>query len=181
MTCRIDGCDKQRLPGKTLCSMHAARKQRNGDPLALRRPSPEVRFWRLVEKSEGCWSWTGPCTPNGYGKFRLAGHSRMAHRFAYELLVGPVADELEIDHLCRVRNCVNPAHLEAVTRAENVRRSAIGRWQREKTHCPAGHPYDEANTYHPPSQPNERMCRACRREASSRYELTRRPRKVGAK
>lgn len=64
----------------------------------------------------------------------------------YEHVKGPVPDGLELDHLCRVHNCVNPAHLEAVTHAENVRRGEAGLHNPEKTHCPNGHAYTEENT-----------------------------------
>lgn len=88
----------------------------------------------------------------------------LAHRFAYEDIVGPILEGLTIDHLCRVRHCVNPAHLEPVTHLENVRRGNGGLNQLAKTHCPKGHPYDEENTYRLPSRPSGRYCRACRRE-----------------
>ena len=78
----------------------------------------EDRFWSKVEKSAGCWLWTaGLC--HGYGQFSFLGLDVRAHRFAYELLVGPIPAGLEIDHLCRDRACVNPDHLEPVTHREN--------------------------------------------------------------
>lgn len=96
-------------------------------------------FWGHVEKStdsDGCWIWTGSNSkpfPNAavYGKYT---HRGVAHRVAYELLVGPIPEGLELDHLCRVTLCVNPAHLEPVTRAENQRRRSAAR-----THCKHGH------------------------------------------
>lgn len=100
-------------------------------PGPLARP-PLERFWPKVRKEpspSGCWIWTGAIRRgDGYGEFHARqGMSRLAHRVAYEPLVGPVPDGLQIDHLCRVRRCVNRAHLEPVTHAENVRRgSAVG-------------------------------------------------------
>jgi hypothetical protein len=97
-----------------------------------------------------------------------------AHRFAYELLVGPIPEGLELDHLCRNHACVNPAHLEPVIHVENIRRGdtdAQGRCNRDKTHCPAGHPLDEANTYHNPH--GWRACRTCNRESTARYRAER--------
>lgn len=107
--------------------------------------------------------WTGGKTRGGYGMFGAdASHhvtkKEMAHRWAYESEVGPIPPDFDIDHLCRVRACVNPEHLEPVTRAENIRRAAAC-----KTHCPAGHEYTEENTYSNPGT-NHRKCRACAAE-----------------
>lgn len=73
---------------------------------------------------DGCWIWHGGTTrrENGYGRFKLNGKKYTAHRFLYELLVGPIPPGHELDHLCRVTRCVRPSHLEPVTHAENVRR-----------------------------------------------------------
>lgn len=81
-----------------------------------------------------------------------------AHRVAYEEIMGPVPEGLELDHLCRTRSCVNPSHLEPVTHRENMNRGDVA--TRRKTHCPKGHPYDEENTgiYN-----GYRNCRACAR------------------
>lgn len=116
---------------------------------------------RIVERIEvsptGCWEWTGPTNGDGYAQYKLA----YVHRTVYELLVGPIAAGLEIDHLCHVRRCCNPSHLEAVTHAENVARSDVGAPNARKTHCPKGHAYDEANTY--VSSAGSRRCRTCDR------------------
>lgn len=94
----------------------------------------------------GCWEWTGSIS-GGYGRFR-PGASRptaSAHRWAYEQFVGPVPAGLDLDHLCRNPRCVNPMHLEPVTRRENLRRSPFSPGHR--THCPQGHPYEGGNVY----------------------------------
>lgn len=130
------------------------------------RERPEDRFWSRVEKTDGCWIWTGGCI-KGYGAFWYEGRNVRAHRYAYELLVGPIPEGLTLDHLCRNKPCVNPAHLEPVTVGENVLRSeGITALHARKTACPQGHPYDEANTLVKPS--GARACRACAREAARR-------------
>lgn len=123
--------------------------------------TPEERFWSKVEKTDGCWLWTGALNGGGYGRFNV-GRRLYAHRAAYLMFVGPIPDGLQIDHLCRVRHCVNPDHLEPVTHAENVRRGEVGTRERMRTHCPHGHEYTEANTYvHP--RDGSRKCMACAR------------------
>lgn len=130
------------------------------------------RFFRRVEVTEGCWLWRGDLTSNGYGRFyqdELS--SGVAHRWLYKRIVGAVPDELHLDHLCRVRNCVNVDHLEPVTTQENTRRSESGRNMREKTHCPFGHPYDAENTRHYTQRNGaaHRSCRTCERSRATEY------------
>lgn len=116
-----------------------------------------------------CWEWTGSTTKAGYGMVWRDGKQRYAHRVLYELLVGPIPEGLEIDHLCRTRNCVNPGHLEPVTGSTNVLRglkstappTGITGWNAAKTHCLKGHEFTEANTRIDPR--GHRVCRACHR------------------
>ena len=112
-------------------------------------------------------NWMNGKYTNGYGKFFLAGAARRAHRVAYEHYIGPIPDGLGIDHLCRVRGCVNPAHLEPVTHAENVRRGDSGKHNRVKTHCPKGHPYKGDNLYR--ESDSHRRCLVCKRATNLAY------------
>jgi hypothetical protein len=139
------------------------------------RPEAE-RFWEKVRKTETCWLWTGTSV-NGYGYFHL-GRERSknvsAHRWAYANANGPIPEGLEIDHLCRVRACVRPDHLEAVTRTVNIRRapSANGK----KTHCKRGHEFTPENTYLNTSGGRERrVCRECIRTHQRQWDRTNRP------
>lgn len=136
------------------------------------RVSTADRFLAKVVKGDGCWGWSGGHNGKGYGAFHLTDRLVLAHRYAYEHFVGQIPDGLQIDHLCRNRGCVNPDHLEAVTHQENMRRGIKGSLT---THCPKGHPYDEANTYRGPS--GRRTCRACRSAASNASHRAQRARK----
>lgn len=118
-------------------------------------------FWAKVQvAADGCWLWTAALNSRGYPCFGIRGRSQLAHRVAYWTLVAPIPAGMEMDHLCRVPRCVNPAHLEPVTREENLRRAMEVNLP---THCPQGHPYDESNTYvkHRWDGRINRTCRTC--------------------
>ena len=122
------------------------------------------RFWPKVEKTDGCWLWKAYISTSGYGQFTISRRHYPAHRVSYELLVGRIPEGLEVDHLCRVRHCVNPDHLEPVTRLENIRR---GICKRNLTHCLRGHEFTESNTY---IQKNGcRRCRTCKKQMQHLY------------
>lgn len=121
---------------------------------------------KIEEDANGCWLWTGCDTGNGYGTIRTGGGGQtVAHRVVWQLCRGVVASHLQIDHLCKVRRCVNPEHLEPVTaRENNVRANNLTvRWG-SRTHCERGHEFTPGNTY--VRQGRWRSCREC--------ELTRR-------
>ncbi len=129
------------------------------------RPMIE-RFWDRImpEPNSGCWLWSAGCNNLGYGHLPVGegtGRVVYAHRFSYELHKGPIPKGFDIDHLCRVPLCVNPDHLEAVSHRENVRRGTAGRNNRQKTHCPKGHPYAGENLA-PDHRGNGRQWRRCR-------------------
>lgn len=121
------------------------------------------------EPNSGCWLWTSEVGAGGYGRVWFERRAAMAHRVVYELTVGPIPVRLTLDHLCRVRNCVNPSHLEPVAFEENVLRgdSFSARYAR-RTHCPKGHALSGSNVYR--RSDHGRACHECDRvRGRSRY------------
>lgn len=142
---------------------------------------PDPRFASRVEiDHSGCWHYTGALSTWGYGRYRTNGRWCMAHRYAYELAIGPIPDGYQVDHLCHSRRttycakgvqclhrrCINPFHLEPVTSAENSHREIAVR-----THCKNGHPYVEENIAH---TAKSRFCLICQRESVRRRDEQRR-------
>lgn len=138
-------------------------------------PNELARFEAKVERvaESGCWIWLASLNALGYARFRMDGRNgsqEHAHRPAYEHWRGRIAEGLELDHLCRVRCCVNPWHLEPVTGHENLLRSPFTQASinRAKTHCPSGHAYaDTAVSY--ASMPGARVCAECARARALKY------------
>lgn len=116
-----------------------------------------------------CWEWTGGLSAYGYARISIARKRVPAHRVVYELLIGPIPDGYVIDHLCRVRHCLNPLHLEPVPNVVNVLRgmgpNAINA---RKTECAWGHPFTESNTKI--RKNGHRQCRRCHNEGWKRAQ-----------
>lgn len=139
---------------------------------------PIERFERkYVIAPSGHWIWTAHTLPNGYGQM----DKKYAHRLSHEFYIGPIPEGMVIDHLCRVRNCVNPDHLQAVTQKVNMERGSASlaiarsnsRRGAERTHCPQGHEYSESNT-RIELKPNgnvTRRCRTCDRLKAAKSRL----------
>jgi hypothetical protein len=179
--CGMPGCARP-CKCRGLCDPHYKRARRAGIAPATHRATvpAEERFFAQVDKTpSGCWAWTGYLIPGGYGYFTLDGRKMTAHRAAHVMFIGPIPDGQEVDHVCHTadlacpggvtcphRRCVNPAHLEVVTRRENMLRSrGFVAVNAVKTQCPQGHPYDEVNTYLRPDRAG-RGCRICRAEST---------------
>lgn len=165
---------RPRMTNSTPTRPNYARKWWPRGPLA-------DRFWQKVDKGGavpeyrpdlgGCWVWLAHKNNNGYGYIWTKGERVEAHRVSYELHKGPIPEGLEIDHLCRVRHCVNPEHLEAVTERENKLRSGgMASRNAAKTHCPQGHPYSAWNTK---DDAGSRRCRTCKNARQRAYVAAR--------
>lgn len=126
-SCAHPGCAKpKRLRGRW-CQMHAARVSKHGSPDVTSRLVGVPVLERLMLRVRGgdvttCWLWQGALSSSGYGVLKVDGQARGVHRIAYEEFVTPIPTGLDLDHLCRQRLCVNPWHLQPVTKAENNRR-----------------------------------------------------------
>lgn len=175
--CLVQGCSSGvRYPGVGLCNPHYQRWHRTGRAEPAPPPSLRELFEAKVDRNGPtpkhrpdlgpCWLWTGLLGDSGYGVFR-----RMrAHRWVYEQENGPVPPGLELDHFaCDRRDCVRPTHVRPVTHLENMRRGAHAL----KTHCPQGHPYDEANTF---LYAGRRNCKTCKAQRQRDYRAKMRAR-----
>lgn len=146
--CSIDACELPiRNKKRQLCNMHYLRWRRHGD-VHWGEEKYLTRFDAKVDKTGDCWLWTGTRIDAGYGVVHRNGKRLYAHRVAYEDAIGPIPVGLVIDHLCRVKRCVRPEHLEPVTQAENVRRG-IGPTavNSGKTYCIRNHALFGSNLY----------------------------------
>lgn len=122
---------------------------------------------KFTIEDNGCWLWNAHTNNDGYGRFNIKGKIKFAHRVSYIFVNGNIKKNMELDHLCKTRNCVNPNHLEEVTHKENVRRGdgnpGFALYNSSKTRCPQGHEYNLKNTRYEFSKTSRsRLCRKCR-------------------
>ena len=145
----------------------------------------EERFWQKTHKPllpNTCWLWKGHLDKDGYGTFYTGSRTNKtrrgirAHRFVYALLVGPIPENMTIDHICRCRNCVNPKHLRLLSATDNLMAGmGIQAQNKRKTHCKRGHPF-EGHTLQIVHRGNriERHCRECKRLWMAEYRARKR-------
>lgn len=142
------------------------------------RKDPEELFWRHVDKTGdgGHWLWTGALHPAGYGIWRQYSPAvtQTAHRWSWGFTRGPIPSGLVIDHICQIRACVNPDHLQVVTQRHNM--ELIGIRKREQTTCKRGHLWTDDNTYVSPK--GTRICKTCQKLVPSHYTRNRLPQPI---
>lgn len=161
-TCETPNCDRRARPCG-LCDLHKARFQKHGSTA-----EPHIRkiAFTHVEYTADCWNWKRSKDNHGYGRIGVHNKVLLAHRVVYELLVGPIPDGLELDHLCRNPSCVNPDHLEPVMHVENVRRGDAAQLG---DRCKYGHDLNNPdNVYTHTRGRRGRKCKTCALENSRR-------------
>lgn len=175
--CTIDGCQKPGRYDGAMCWAHYYRVRRYGrtDPGPRARAPLHERFWRFVVRDDAdkCWLWSGATDGHGYGQIgagtRADGHMA-AHRLSYEMHRGSIGPGLDIDHLCRNPLCVNPEHLETVTRGENTRRGRLFEVLKARAaarrECRNGHPRTPENIVR--YKDGKPRCLACIKAAQRR-------------
>lgn len=169
-TCSQSGCER-RTHARGLCGTHYAYGRRTGAFTVAPAVSDWDRFWSQVDAEGDCWLWSGNISPDGYGYLSINGHNKGAHVYAWSLLVGEIPPGYHLDHLCRNTVCVNPDHLEPVTRKVNILRG-VGPTAKNarKTHCKNNHEFTPENTgiYKHSGGGTYRGCRTCNRERAAK-------------
>lgn len=155
--------------------------EHNAAALFARLHTLDPRFAASIEvDSSGCWRWLLGKDRDGYGRVKRGGRNRRPHRYILELFGHHIPEGYEVDHLCKVRDCSYPPHLEAVPPIVNLRRSdAPPVVNARATHCHRGHPLSGDNLYIAPNDPGRRGCKACRDNTSRQVYLQRTACRVG--
>lgn len=171
--CALEWCSRRTNVADDLCSKHRHYLKTRGH-LPSQPLSERDRIFSRIDKGDGsgCWLWVGAADRNGsgYGCTRYQGRNQGAHRAVYQILRGPIPDGLQIDHLCGVKLCVNPDHLEPVTQLVNTQRAVL---VATETHCASGHLWADDNERFRLSD-GVRECRTCAREKTRRYRARKR-------
>lgn len=166
MTRRCLGCGTERYWAPSRLPCDPAQYWCMPCRIGSRQPEQD-RFWEKVLKTGGCWLWLAGVDGGGYAEFWSQGRHIKGHIFAYRLLIGVISAGKTLDHLCRVRSCVRPDHLEPVSLQENIGRRP---W---RSTCPNGHPLEEGTIYVCPKS-KKRMCLECKRRSARDYLRRRR-------
>ena len=168
--CSVEGCSRLEYC-KGFCHLHYYRVVRTGTPHPKPGKTTRERFMDKITKSDsGCWIWNGSVADTGYGTFKVSrGKWAHAHRFSYEIHIGPLEDDQHLDHICRVLRCCNPDHLEPVAPRTNFLRgihpNALAvRFNR----CKRGHDISDAYVIHRSNGRVSRQCRMCRKNRENR-------------
>lgn len=169
-------CGHYPVKGRGLCNACYLRARRNGTPMPPVKTRSVDEWLRLIDQSDdGCWLWPGRRDTGGYGVIDTGGTSLKAHRVTYEAWVGPIPPGYTLDHRCKVRHCVRPAHLQPMPLAQNILLGdGYSGLNARKTRCIRGHEFTSENTITYPSAPRTRRCRACTRSArrAARHSTT---------
>ena len=173
--CTVEGCGSTHRVSKGLCNKHYLRQERYGDteavhpktkivhPLINRVEAKLDKNGPVFKELGSCWLWKGRKSKDGYGYITQYDNAYRVHRVTYEHYVGPIPEKLELDHLCRVRHCAAPLHLEPVTREVNrLRGNNVCTLNSKKTHCKRGHELPEERLNN-----GQRYCFVC---AEERYK-----------
>src|SRR6266498_3719295 len=179
-TCSENGCDRPARK-RGLCNTHYER-QRLAGVFKIQERDPVIRLWSRIDKNGPvptyrpdlgpCWIWQG-ATTSGYGRVYFDGRLQPVHHVVWFLTIGAFPDGRQADHLCRVRACCRPYHIEPVTQRINLMRGASpAAGYARRSHCAAGHPLEgpDADVYIHPDHPTWRHCRKCRRKASAKSQ-----------
>lgn len=171
--CKYISCESLvgKKGAKGYCRGHYGRMRTHGTPDGYRPNITKKRPGKydiesketILDRStvgDGCWIYQGSLT-RGYGRITRGGTSLYIHRISYELFIGEIPDGFHIDHLCEVKSCVNPFHLEPVTHAENIRRAAENRNKYGSGYCANGHPWSEYLVRYDSAKNPQRICRKC--------------------
>lgn len=168
MICKMPFCGRD-VRARELCAGHYNQVRRGQElhPFVGDLPFSEWLSQRITpEPNTGCWLWAGAVTPKGYASARWKGRAQAVHRLVFKMTRGAIPRPLVLDHLCRVRCCVNPAHLEVVTvRENNLRGVGLMAQNARKTSCVNGHPFTVENTR---VRNDGRECIICKRAAAKR-------------
>lgn len=172
-SCSVPGCIRP-VHVRGICNAHYLEGRKSGAVQPLPAKSWQERYWEKVNKTETCWLWTGAVADHGYGTHLVDGRTRLAHRLAVQLSGRVIPPKMQVDHLCRVRRCVNPEHLEIVTPRVNTERGMAPTMITHVTGiCKRGHSMEDAIIVRRKDGRVSQRCRPCQQASNARSEARR--------